>query len=270
MNVEGRLDTVSTDRGGLPTPEVDLRLILNDQSIWTWVSIREGLDEEITLHEETLTEMNLLQVAVRGEGYVEAFQETREREAELGADWEWVFYDDNDQAIFAFIQAKRLDTDSMSYPHLDHWVSGEYQVDLLIASAEEYGYYPLYVFFNYWPRGVPATDGCMVASAYDIRRLVHEGKKSAADVVPLCKPWNAILALQPNGSYAQSAAAFLAGLNAPSPPDLGKPRQVPIEMLDQGETGPPVRPVGLSTRLLLFRGDRALSTIAVQERSRID
>lgn len=162
---------------------------LYEQSEWTKQRIIDGLNYEILQRELTLTETNLLMIAQQEN--LELKKTEFPNESVSGADWLWIL--DIDLVEFqVLVQAKRLDTNTLTYPSLDQKIGfdGIYQVDQLIDYAGQIHAIPIYVFYNFVKESPIFESGCFFSSARSIAALVYEGRKSWNDVKKDADPKN--------------------------------------------------------------------------------
>lgn len=176
----------------------------------TWDRVARGDARGIRLREDTIAEMNLLDLDMwHPELWIHRFNQNAEKA--VGGDWEW--YVGSGQLWFALrIQAKRMDNDE--YRQLQHEgaVGDNYQYDTLIrvSEAEPILTFPHYVFFNGWrawpsgvqwygcPRGFAlgrcghASEREMGCSAMPARlvRAIHAGRGVAGRRVSEYLPWS--------------------------------------------------------------------------------
>jgi hypothetical protein len=106
---------------------------------------------KLSIGEETITELLLLELAKTHTSEVVIHSFNRQAEAKTGADWEWFF--EGHLWLGMRVQAKRLDYTTQQYKHLQY-VSGRKnpirQVDLLLAAAKKTNRYPAYCFYSAW------------------------------------------------------------------------------------------------------------------------
>ncbi len=111
-------------------------------------------------------------------------------EHKTGADWIWLMKEASNKLMF--VQAKRIDPVTLSYPHLDHTVagSGARQVDLLIDSAANVdaevspdgGWAKAYYVFYNWSPLSSADNGVFTLPASVVRTLVDQSKTRLSDL----------------------------------------------------------------------------------------
>lgn len=177
---------------------INLRDYLRSRAAWVWNEQKRAFKYELTLQEETLTELLLLRMAHDlGKHGLSVRMFTRAEENETGADWEWIIRT-LDCSVALRVQAKRLyhKTKGGDYGGLDPKAD---QSDKLISNAA--GAVPLYVFYNHAlgndpnkfdtgkdsPYRGPSYWGCSVARA----ELVKAKKsRKVTDLRPVMSPWH--------------------------------------------------------------------------------
>ena len=176
-----------------------------DRAVWTWRSLRNGINTGIELGEETLTDINLLEIQIRHPKDVRAVKFNRIQEGNVtGADWEWWFGSQSGW-IGLRVQAKKLNSSSLKFDSLNHKSRQGKQVDLLVNNAQKHGLVPMYCFYNYWNQNIvsnwtcgahsPPQDlqGCMVSSASHIMSMVSNRDKSLQSVLTKSLPWSCLV-----------------------------------------------------------------------------
>lgn len=182
----------------MPPRANSIRPYLRRLAGWTWNRQNDAKAHGLSLQEETLTEILLLQIANdwAGQG-VRAKLFTRAQEAVNGADWEW-FFQGRDCAIGYRVQAKRL------------YASGRYQGEYgghdpagsqsskLIGQAASRGMYPIYIFYNHSSSSAftqthpgnfrkPSYWGCSFASAQSVKKA---NSRSPKVLIKHMRPWH--------------------------------------------------------------------------------
>jgi len=199
----------------------------------TWTMLEDSHRLNLSIGEETITELRLLELAKAHPSEVAIHSFNRQAEAKTGADWEWFF---EGHLWFGMrVQAKRLDYATQRYKHLQYVSSGRVnptrQVDLLLAAAKKTNLYPAYCFYSAWNLttspfqmaqvpGVPfncdsnppseSLIGCSIASAYDIHALVNAKKDALIDVMKVAYPWSCLVCC--GGVHGSDAAERTANL----------------------------------------------------------
>ena len=152
----------------------------------TWSYLRAAHETDVRIGEETLTDINLIDIQDRHPGEVVTRKFTRAQEAANGADWEWWFIGGG-QSFGARVQAKKLYPDR-GYTSL--YGDGRSQSSALLASASKDAVTPMYCFYNFtdpknrgdWPLLSPdlAVDqmGCGLAPAGAVERAIVDRHES--------------------------------------------------------------------------------------------
>ncbi len=170
------------------------------------MDLRDGILTGISQSEPTITERNLLTLhrEHQGQTFVRKFNNWEEGNR-TGADWEW-WIGAAQSWLCLRVQAKKIDSGSMTYPELPHTSRRGRQVDMLLADAANNGFVPIYCFYNFWPSSsYPSPTwncgsferearllGCAIADGYAIRDLVNQGNFGIKDVIPLSFPWSCL------------------------------------------------------------------------------
>jgi len=196
-------------------------------------------DVHVSYGEETITEINLLEIRRRHRKLVRVSTFTKPGEAKSGADWEWYIVGREYTAKMR-IQAKRLQRNNAL--KVKHTVksSGSQQRELLIAGAQTANMKAMYCIYctepqrKFWteyraPPGYRSFQtGCLLAKASDVplatRRLDEIEEK--------CKPWHYL--------FVQSHLVSVDDRNSMSfiPVEGWRKRLVPIGPIDGGAVSP--------------------------------
>jgi hypothetical protein len=177
----------------------------------TWERIKFGEELDCSQGEETMTDVNLLDLKRAGPHAVHVFKVNKADEAKYGIDWEWWIGTDSDAFFGGWwryaVQAKKLNS-SGHYGTLRHKVGGRYQFDILGEYALKNRCVPLYCFYNfykgptkpYWhccegPEEPPQM-GCTVAPLDAVAPVFRKGaSKKFEDVHRDVRalPWRCLL-----------------------------------------------------------------------------
>lgn len=116
----------------------------------TWKRLHYGHILGCTQSEETITDVNLLDLKMLNSPDIRVYKGTKSEEAICGFDWEWWIGSDSSGWWRYAVQAKRLKLPDYRYSSLRHFVpkSGRFQIDLLDAYAKQHNAIPLYCFYN--------------------------------------------------------------------------------------------------------------------------
>lgn len=172
--------------------------ILSTQSEWTWNVIGNGVPFDLVPSEETLTDSNLLSIALgtNGQFALTTVRFNKSQESQNGADWEWVFINKTSQFVTLLIQAKKLYPTTDKYEALGKTETAMQQCETLISSASTLLATPLYVLYNYTanpPKDVTiAALGCRVSPASTIKNQIAAKAYSFKEIYPISSPWTEI------------------------------------------------------------------------------
>ena len=122
----------------------------------TWDRIKDGYELEISQGEETITDLNLLEIKRSGIRSFQVVKLTKAEEAIKGIDWEWWIGSESQGWLRYAIQAKKIQVESQIYNSLGHKVDGIPQIDLLETYARKVTAIPLYCLYNYAQNPIPS------------------------------------------------------------------------------------------------------------------
>lgn len=254
----------------------------------TWERIERGDRRGLRLREDTITEVNLLELD-RRHPQLNVHRFNQNVEKSVGADWEW-FIGTGNRWLCLRVQAKRMDGDE--YRQLQHGGDDgdDYQYDTLLRVARAgvklpgsgkrtVPTFPYYVFFNgwtAWPTGVPwhgcprgaQHPNCMHAAVESfgcatmpaaLVKAIHAGRGAAgrkvAEYLPYSIPWSWLFGMPTVSAAPLTARGVLHAVHI-RPSGLGPNEALPWQL--QSNT----RSVGT--------GDWALSPQAPRGASLID
>ena len=89
------------------------------QSRATWGLIRKSTNLDISIGEETITDLNLLKLCDKHPNEILTVKCNKYLEGIIGTDWEW-FLISSGKSIALRIQAKIIDVNTLSYPELGY------------------------------------------------------------------------------------------------------------------------------------------------------
>lgn len=115
----------------------------------TWQRICLGKAYKISQGEETITDLNLLELARANCPEINIIKTPKTKEPDIGTDWEWWIGNNRLGWLRYAVQAKKIEPKSTRYDALRHEVRGTPQIDILEKYAREKGSIPLYCFYNY-------------------------------------------------------------------------------------------------------------------------
>jgi hypothetical protein len=239
---------------GMPAgaPEiVPVEQALNDQSAWTYNTLAQAEALSMTVGEETLTDINLLNIAVStNPAHCQVRQESKQSESESGADWEWWFSNGSGGWLSLAVQAKKLNYVTGRYDSVDRD-----QCELLIRVADEIGFEPIYVFYSAAATShSPVQVGCRCVLARDVLRYLDSSFPPPLDFDFVWREgmeWSRLVADRSSGeNSADAAARALTELNGGTVPAALIARPAPSEVLSAN--GTLMRPLGAAPRALVF------------------
>jgi hypothetical protein len=165
----------------------------------TWVLLKNAFDYKFSIGEESITDINLLELQIRQPAALTTRKLSHHNENIIGADWLWAIVGRNGRTIVLYVQAKKYFPKSSRYESLIDSTNPFHQVDSLIANQFLYRIlgirmYPIYVFYNYFPGhenkiecncGIKMDSGlagCSYADALQIRSIISHGQNSYKDL----------------------------------------------------------------------------------------
>ena len=123
--------------------------LLETLSEQTWDRIKDGDELDVSQGEETITDINLLEIMRSGISTIRVVKLSQDEEAIKGIDWEWWVGSAAQGWLRYAVQAKKIHLASQRYNSLGHKVKGIPQIDLLEVYARRVSAIPLYCFYNY-------------------------------------------------------------------------------------------------------------------------
>lgn len=226
-----------------------------------WSTIQLAHQQKMSLGEETITDLVLLDLATRHPADVVVHKFSKREEATTGADWEWWF---TAGGLWwgMRIQAKILNPATLRYTSLRHRNRKKLQINALLATAQARGLYAAYCFYNYWDptrfaptsacvsgRSSPAH-GCTLADASYVKRTLLGAKRSDQlfDLLPGSYPWSCPLCCAVvQGNLAERVKAFVERWLLPIS-QKGVPRSRRKESVQPLRRDPPAYVAALLTR----------------------
>ena len=240
------------DDVAVDAPEyVPVEQALNDQSAWTYNTLARAAGLNMTVGEDTLTDINLLTIAsLTSPEQCQVRQVTKKAEARSGADWEWWFSAGGGNWLSLAVQAKKLNYRTGTYDNVDRA-----QCEKLIQVATRYDFSPIYVFYSAPPEHRPPVElGCRCVLAETVLKYLTASFPPPIDfdfVWSEGMAWSR-LADSPwsRGHAADVAVRALTTLNGGTLPAGLIARPAPRGVLDPN--GALARPLGLAPRSLAF------------------
>ncbi|AIG99026.1 MULTISPECIES: DUF6615 family protein [Archaeoglobus] len=182
-------------------------LIMDSQYYGLYWTSNTNISRGLGFGEESISDGVILKIAKNLPLDIISIKFGKTLEAQEGADWEWWILSGSG-VVGLRLQAKRVHIRRgvPEYTYLDYRSNNSYQVDTLIQRAITRGLFPLYIFYNWWDLdfqyknyinpNIPkccrvnssSALGITIASAWEIRNLVNNNRKSLPDVLPVSYP----------------------------------------------------------------------------------
>lgn len=187
-----------------------------DVAIKTWNLLGNAHNNNFSIGEETITDINLLELKMRRPHLVITRKFSRQQEGINGADWVWIIIGRNGRTFMLYVQAKKLFTRTLRYESLLHdRVNPAEQLDKLVFNKFFYpmGYpvYPIYVFYNYFTEHPPLIPcncgtglpvelaGCAYADAFSIRPELIALRDHVSNIYPHQFAWSCLVCCDSKG-----------------------------------------------------------------------
>lgn len=200
----------------------DLCRTLQERAKWTDRSIKHGLSTRLGLMEETITDINLLEVAMQHEDYVFTKKFSRRQEGSVsGADWLWCIGEPG-AWLLLLVQAKIISPKTGKCNYLNYRRGS--QRSLLLKYARKIRAMPIYVVYAHIPTGyepppkasphfsrMDANDwGCSWVTPRSVKKLVLAKSYKLEDVLRHGIPWASPFCAEPTSDAPLGLAAQVA------------------------------------------------------------
>lgn len=167
--------------------------ILKAIALVTGQRLRAAKTLGLTLSEETLTDMNLLEMLLQGSAAIKLWKCPKREEARFGIDWEWFIGNDTDGWYRYAVQAKKLSDGR--YRALNRLVRRRgaptlKQLEILGHYAAAQHAIPLYLFYNdldkptqlkIWFQAETAQLGCTLTPLQSVEQILEKHKYPTFD-----------------------------------------------------------------------------------------
>lgn len=145
--------TISTGGGASSPPLSRPTLLLEALSRLTWERIKYSVEYNVSQGEETITDINLLGIAMAGVKEIDLWKCPKDDEGRTGVDWEWLIGSHTMGWLRYAVQAKKIDPESGQYLKLNYKVGPPKkklpQIEILKRHARWREAIPLYCFYNH-------------------------------------------------------------------------------------------------------------------------
>lgn len=181
----------------------DLCETLKRRALYTHKLIGQGLSSGLGVLEETITDVNLLEIETAHDGYVYTKKFSKRQEgAESGADWLWCIGQPGSW-LNLLVQAKIVSPFTGTCRYLDYRGGGGRQRSLLLKFARMTKSVPLYVVYCHIPKGYeppskarpqfasrdPWEWGCSWITPRRVRQLSQNNRRKLEDLLSYGIPW---------------------------------------------------------------------------------
>ncbi|HYW21276.1 MAG TPA: DUF6615 family protein [Nodularia sp. (in: cyanobacteria)] len=182
------------------------------RALWTWDMLARGRSVDCQIGEETLTDLNILELKIRHASEVYNRTFSKPEEGSNGADWEWWFTGSSRKWIGFRVQAKVIEIKTNSFKHLHYRKDSHspFQCDILIQDAlqKPFPRIPLYCLYSNWntlPQihwrcqtyyPIEEHYGCSILSAFAVRCLRSIGTSKTKHLKALLNyisPWHCLV-----------------------------------------------------------------------------
>jgi hypothetical protein len=175
---------------------------------YTWQRILSSEKFNISQGEETITDLNLLEIAMSQSSEVTVVKTAKYKEKDQGTDWEWWIGNNRIGYLRYAVQAKKIDKHFIHYKALGHKVDSEKQIDILERYAQNNRAIPLYCFYNYsqntnlkpyWHCNLPPDNeqfGCTITPLKNVKQALQQRGKRTFDFLhsfSSTKPWRCLV-----------------------------------------------------------------------------
>lgn len=192
------------------TQRVSLCEAFQKRSSWTWRLLKRAHRVHQKLHEETITDMNLLEIGSKCGSQIITWPITKRQEGKVGGDWEggdweWWLTGSSGKWLAFRVQAKVLNVSTGTYEHIASAPKGNFQVERLIRSSLSVSpkRIPIYCLYNFWTgsnreatgicRSYDSVDnfGCTLMDALRAKPKILAKKRDFNEYLPPIQvPWH--------------------------------------------------------------------------------
>jgi len=155
-------------------------LLFESLSYYTWQRLKYSIPMNVSQGEETITDINLLEMKLSGIRDIKVWKCSKKEESTKGIDWWWLIGNDIAGWRSYLVQAKKLNLKTKRYSTLSHKVGNQRQIDCLVETARIECAFPLYCFYNYVD--FPTKDA--LPEVWNCRSLQPEETQLGCTVTP--------------------------------------------------------------------------------------
>jgi hypothetical protein len=206
----------------------DLCQALHEQAFWTNRMIHSGYSSRLGILEETITDVNLLEIASRFSTYMLTRKYTRREEGSTsGADWLWCIGEPGSW-ISLLVQAKIIHPSTKKCHHLNYTTKHGSQCTVLTNYARTHKLLPMYCIYSYidsslhpYSKAFPALESyssqdwaCSFITPKYVKRLIKEKRIRQNDILQYAIPWLYPFCNSANDRLAYSFANALTDIRS--------------------------------------------------------
>jgi len=192
---------------GLPISNPKAVLLFEQLAEATWAKLAKSWNYNISISEETFTDLNLLEIEAASLPNVRVWKSNKQEESLKGIDWEWWIGSNRLMWWRYAVQAKKV-TQSGKYDSIRKKVKNRFQIDLLHEYAKKSRAIPLYCFYNhvedrnvspFWHCNFaiePEQFGCTLAPLDIVKYYFVKGRRKSFHTIhrePKVLPWRCLL-----------------------------------------------------------------------------
>jgi hypothetical protein len=178
-------------------------LTLSELALRTGQLIRDGAVSRLGIFEETLTDVNLIEINRRHSKYIRTYKYTRREEgSKSGADWLWCIGEPGSWISLA-VQAKIINPQTLRCQHLNYTGKQsnssnkrQSQRSLLVNFAHTHNLLPIYCVYNYLsPNLRPYAKAALSLTNIEnyewyVKRLIEQRRNRQSDLLHYGIPWS--------------------------------------------------------------------------------
>lgn len=179
-------------------------------SINTWDLIAASRTSNYQLKEETITDLNILELKKQLAKQVITVPFNKIEEGKNGADWEWWFQDKSGFWIGVRVQAKIIDIATNNFEHLHYKgkKKKKFQSEEIIRQAlrSKPPRIPVYTLYSHWDDNIVSAKwtcgsfpkyvdlyGCSTMSALDVYKRRTKNERDLKSLLVDMKPWHCLI-----------------------------------------------------------------------------
>ncbi|MGE0772520.1 MAG: DUF6615 family protein [Cyclobacteriaceae bacterium] len=187
-------------------------------AISTWDKISESRKVGYQLKEETITDLNILELKKRLGRRILTIPFNKFDEGKNGADWEWWFKDKAGFWIGVRVQAKIINIKTDDFEHLHYKRKRKFQSEKIIKEAlkAKPPRFPLYALYTQWDDNTILANwtcrsfpkyfdlyGCSTISAFNVYKRRTTIEKDLKSLLVDMRPWHCLVCCKGHNPIGQ-------------------------------------------------------------------